>query len=98
MARGWGKSEEDLGADKEHAKEAGNAPGAGARLDAHRRSEARSIRLSLARIADQLALTTNPSRRNALESARLELEGRLAALGAVQGPEREGAKNEDDSG
>jgi hypothetical protein len=81
MARGWGKNEEDLGADKEHAKEAAGAPAGGARDDARRRAEAHSLRLSLARIADQLALTTNAVRRQALESARREIEARLAAVG-----------------
>jgi hypothetical protein len=80
MARGWGRSEEDLGAEKEHAKEAARAPGSGERADARRTSEARSIHLSLARIDDQLAHTTNAGRRLALETARRELSDRLAAL------------------
>ena len=54
MARGWGRSEEDLGAEKEHAKEARRAASGGAKLEAKTRAEAHSIRLSLARIEDQL--------------------------------------------
>ena len=80
MARGWGRSEEDLGAEKEHAREAARAPGSGSRADARAAAEARSIRLSLARIDDQLKHTTNESRRKALETARRELSERLAAL------------------
>ena len=83
MARGWGRSEEDLGAEKEHAKEAAHAPGSGARADARAAAEARSIRLSLARIEDQLKHTTNDARRGALESARRELSERLAGLEAA---------------
>ncbi len=84
MARGWGKSEEDLGADREHAREAARAPG-GSRGDARRSTEARSIRMSLARIADQLARTENSPRREALETARRELEARLSALDLPDG-------------
>jgi hypothetical protein len=80
MARGWGRSEEDLGAEKEHAKEALQAPGSGSRADAKRAAEARSIRLSLARVEDQLSKTSNEARRSALEAAKRELTERLAAL------------------
>ena len=85
MARGWGRSEEDLGAEKEHAREARRAPDSGARRDAKRRTEAHSIELSLARIEDQLSKTTNDARRRALESARRELRDRLAALQSSPG-------------
>ena len=80
MARGWGKSEEDLGADKEHASEGRRAAGSGTRQDAARRIEAHSIELSLARVEEQLAKTTNDARRGALEAARQELRDRLAIL------------------
>jgi hypothetical protein len=80
MARGWGRSEEDLGAEKEHAKEARRAASGGAKLEAKTRVEARSVRLSLARIEDQLKKVTNPGRRRALETAREELRTRLSAL------------------
>jgi hypothetical protein len=83
MARGWGRSEEDLGAEKEHARDAARAPGSGSRSNARAAAEAHSIRLSLARIEDQLKHTTNDSRRKALETARRELTERLAALGAA---------------
>jgi len=82
MARGWGRNEEDLGAEKELAREESRAPGSGARADARRTAEARSIRLSLARIEDQLARTSNEGRRLALETARGELTARLAELEA----------------
>ena len=87
MARGWGRNEEDLGAEKELAREARRAPGVGSRQDAQRRIEAHGIELSLARIEDQLAKTSNAARRRALEIARRELRDRLAAL-AAPGPGR----------
>ena len=80
MARGWGRSEEDLGAEKEHAKEARRAASGGAKLGAKERAEAHSIRLSLARIEDQLNKVANEARRRALESAREELRARLSVL------------------
>ncbi|MEP6800419.1 MAG: hypothetical protein ABJC07_00675 [Acidobacteriota bacterium] len=80
MARGWGRSEEDLGAEKEHAREARRAPDSGARRDARRRTEAHSLELSLARIEDQLSKTSNEARRRALESARQELQTRLDVI------------------
>jgi hypothetical protein len=82
MARGWGRNEEDLGAEKELAREESGAPGSGARADARKTAEARSIRLSLARIEEQLALTSSEVRRSALETARRELTARLAELEA----------------
>ncbi len=78
MARGWGRSEEDLGADKEHARE--DAEKAAARPGRARGEEIarrRSLELSLARIEDLLAKTANPDRRRALETARAELLERL---------------------
>ncbi|MEO8432984.1 MAG: hypothetical protein ABI592_15880 [Acidobacteriota bacterium] len=79
MARGWGKSEEDMGAEKEHARDA-RASGSGTRTDAERSAKVHAIRLSLARIEEQLALTANEPRRRALETARRELQDQLAAV------------------
>ncbi len=80
MARGWGKSEEDLGADKEHAREAAEKAAARpSRAHAEEVVRRRSLELSLARIEDLLAKTENPARRSALETARAELQERLAA-------------------
>ncbi len=82
MARGWGKSEEDLPAEKESAREERSAaPDAARRADARLRAERHAIELSLARIADQLARTKNPERRAALEAARADLEAKKKALG-----------------
>ena len=78
MARGWGKSEEDLGAEKEAAREASEK--AAARPDRAHAEELvrrRSLELSLARIEDLLTKTDNPARRAALETARAELQERL---------------------
>ena len=86
MARGWGRSEEDLGAEKEHAKEARRAASGGAKLEAKNRAEAHSIRLSLARIEDQLKTVTNDARRRALETAREELRARLSILDPTPPP------------
>lgn len=80
MARGWGRSEEDQAAEKEHAGRslAGTAdrPSRGEIEAAARR---RGIELSLARIEDELAKTAHPLRRSALEAARTELRARLAS-------------------
>lgn len=81
MARGWGKNEEDLQADKESARDDRNAASdAARRADARRKSERHAIELSLARIAEQLERTSHPERREALESARRELEAKRKAL------------------
>lgn len=79
MARGWGKSEEDLGADKEQAREERGSP-AGGRAEAAVESKRRGLKLSLARIEDLLGKTDNPARREALETARMELLERLSRL------------------
>ena len=81
MARGWGKNEEDLQADKESARdERTAASNAASRADARRKIERHAIELSLARIAEQLERTTHPERREALETARRELEEKLKAF------------------
>jgi hypothetical protein len=79
MARGWGRSEEDLGAEKEQAREDRRSEG-GRRTDAQREALARGLRLSLARIEDQLGKAPGDARRHALETARTELLERLARL------------------
>jgi hypothetical protein len=82
MARGWGKNEEDLQAEKESARdEQGTASNAARRDDAKRKAERHAIELSLARIAEQLGRTSHPERREALETARRELAEKLKALG-----------------
>ena len=81
MARGWGKNEEDLQADKESARdEKSAASDAARRADARRKVDRHAIELSLARIAEQLEKTSHPERREALEAARRELEQKLKAL------------------
>jgi len=79
MARGWGRSEEDLAADKEQSRDEHGQPG-GHRTDAERESKRRGLQLSLARIEQLLAAATNPARRQALETARAELLERLEGL------------------
>jgi hypothetical protein len=80
MARGWGKSEEDVGADKEHAREAAEKAAARpSRAHAEEMARRRSLELSLARIEDLLGKTDNPARKLALETARAELLERLAS-------------------
>ena len=79
MARGWGKNEEDVGAEKEHDREARERAAARpSRELAERQSRRRSLELSLARIEDLLSRTENPDRRAALETARAELTERLS--------------------
>ena len=79
MARGWGRSEEDLDAEKEQAREA-RVSGVGSRADAACEALRRGLTLSLARIEEQLAGTENAARRQALEAARAELTERLGNL------------------
>ena len=81
MARGWGRSEEELEADKEQAREARQAPRS--RLpeaELKRLKEKRALELALARIREQLPKVRGQERRAALESARADLEKRLAGL------------------
>jgi hypothetical protein len=81
MARGWGKNEEDLGAEKEAAREAAEKAAARpSRAYADELTRRRSLELSLARIEDLLEKTENPARRRALETARAELRERLEAV------------------
>lgn len=81
MARGWGRSEEDQDAEREQAREAKGAPTGGtAHADAVLAGKRRTLELTLARIVDQLARTSNAARREALESARAEIEARLEGL------------------
>ena len=88
MARGWGKSEEDVGADKEHAREADEKSAARpSRSHAEQIARRRGLELSLARVEDLLAKTGNPARRSALETARAEL---LERLNAAPEPSRNG--------
>jgi hypothetical protein len=80
VARGWGKSEEDVGADKEHAREADEKASARpSRSHAEEISRRRGLELSLARVEDLLEKTQNSARRSALETARAELLERLNA-------------------
>ena len=82
MARGWGKSEEDLGAEKEQAREgAEKAAARPSREQAEQIARRRSLELSLARIEDLLRKTENPERRRALETAKAELLERLGVDG-----------------
>jgi hypothetical protein len=86
MARGWGRSEEDQGAEREQAREAKGAPAGGSvPLNAAIAGKRRSLELSLARIEDLLAKTSNAARRDALESAQAEIRERLEGLGRQSG-------------
>jgi len=81
MARGWGRSEEDLEAEKEQARaERGIASKKLSPQEAERQVARRGLELSLARVKDQLTKTSNPDRRRALEAARSEILERLDAL------------------
>ena len=83
MARGWGRSEEDLAAEKEAARDeerGRDRPAGPTAEEAQRRARAHAIDLSLARIAEQLSRTSHADRRKALESARAELEKERAEL------------------
>jgi hypothetical protein len=81
MARGWGRSEEDQEADREQVREERGQRGARRpEAETRRMSERRSLELALARIREQLPKVSNPERRRALETARLELEKRLESV------------------
>ena len=81
MARGWGRSEEDLAADKEQAQEKrGSAAGGDKDRPAREAAKRRGLELSLARVEDLLSKTENADRRRALETARAELTERLEEL------------------
>jgi hypothetical protein len=81
VARGWGRSEEDLAADKEQAQEKrGGATGGEKDRKAREAARRRGLELSLARVEDLLSKTQNPDRRRALETARAELTERLQEL------------------
>ena len=82
MARGWGRSEEDLGAEKEAARSAARASGPSTREERAVIERRRSLEMSLARIEEMLAQTENADRRRALETARAELRAQLASLPA----------------
>jgi hypothetical protein len=88
MARGWGRSEEDLAADKE--QEGARRPGgAGRMVGADVVARRRAIELSLARIRGELAQTppAHEGRIRALEAAREDLTRQLAELGgSAPGP------------
>jgi hypothetical protein len=77
MARGWGRSEEDLGAEKEQAVEEKGAGSSLRRPDAEATAARRRLEMTLARIEEQLAKNPSPVRRQALETARSELLARL---------------------
>lgn len=79
MARGWGRSEEDVEADKEQSRQDRHPPG-GRRADAAVEAKRRGLQLSLSRIEQLLASATTPARRQALETARAELLERLETL------------------
>ena len=79
MARGWGRSEEDLGADKETQRERGKAA-SGPRSELQRAAERRSIELSLSNVEQELAKAEHPVRRAMLEAAKKDLQTRLRGL------------------
>jgi 50S ribosomal subunit-associated GTPase HflX len=81
VARGWGRSEEDLEAEKEQARqERGNAKGRRSPAETKRLTERRSLELTLARIREQLPKVRSEERRKALEAAKADLEKRLEKL------------------
>jgi hypothetical protein len=81
MARGWGRSEEDLEAEKEQARqERANPAGRRSPEETKRLADRRSLELALARIREQLPKVRGAERRQALETARAELEKRLENL------------------
>jgi len=81
VARGWGRSEEDLEAEKEQARlERGKASGRRSPAETKRLTDRRSLELTLARIREQLPKVRSEERRKALEAAKADLEKRLEKL------------------
>ena len=81
MARGWGRSEEDLEAEKEQARqERANPAGRRSPAETKRLTERRSLEMALARIREQLPKVRGVERRRALEAAKADLEKRLETL------------------
>jgi len=81
MARGWGRSEEDLEAEKEQSRQdRASASGRRSPLETKRMTERRSLELTLARIREQLPKVKGSERRRALETAKADLEKRLERL------------------
>jgi hypothetical protein len=81
MARGWGRSEEDLEADKEQDRQLREGRAGGPPADERKKmAERRSLELMLAHIREQLPRVRGAERRRALETARAELEERLRRL------------------
>ena len=78
MARGWGRSEEDLQAEKEQATEEKGSGSGVRRPDAEAAAARRRLEMTLARIDEQLAGNPSPVRRQALEAARSEVLARLS--------------------
>jgi len=80
MARGWGRSEEDVEADKEQDREARGASRSNLpEAERKKLKEKRTLELSLARIREQLP-KVRAERRAALEAAKADLERRLSQL------------------
>lgn len=78
MARGWGRSEEDLEAEREQAREkSGRNKQIGSKEDVRRDTERHAIELSLSRIEQLLSQTPPSPRRQALEKAKKELKAKL---------------------
>ena len=75
MARGWGANEEDLGAQKEEAREERESErtSRAQRVASAEIARRRGLELSLARIEELLSRTENADRRRALETAKAEL-------------------------
>jgi len=81
VARGWGRSEEDLEAEKEQARlERSKAAGRRSPAETKRLTDRRSLELTLARIREQLPKVRSEERRRALEAAKADLEKRLEKL------------------
>ena len=77
MARGWGRNEEDLGAEKEQAAEEKGGGSSDRRPDAEAIAARRRLEMAVARIDEQLARDPSPVRRQALEMARSEILARM---------------------
>ena len=86
MARGWGKSAEDVEQEAEERARQRAAPALDASPEARaRREQVETLRLSRARTLEQLERSTNHAHREMLQRTLRSLETELEALGGKGG-------------
>ena len=86
MARGWGKSAEEVEQEAEERRRQRDAPAVDASPEARaRREQIETLRLSRARTLEQLERSTNRAHREMLQRTLRSLEIQIEALGGDGG-------------